>query len=315
MEPEARYTLVGTAVLVRVALATAAIVWLLASGQGKDGRTYKIYFAHQSLEGLEARSDVRMKGIRVGVVTYISFSQDRQGSVEVRVRLQPRTPVRRSTRAVVDRNLITGIATIRLVNETEDSPLLEAVGSDEDVPVIAEGPSQLQEFSDAVTRLAQKADETLTRVNATLSTQNQAAITETLAQLRSLTQSANGLTTRLDGTVANIGSAAQGVSTSTAVMSKEVQRLVDRYDALGEQTIATMRDAAGGLRQLTTDLGRLSVRTDTLLSNGDAELQLTGQQVRSAAEAFRVTARRFDDPRAVLFGPARASLGPGEEGR
>src|SRR5262249_28024636 len=157
-------------------------------------------FAHQSLEGLQLRSDVRMRGIRVGVVSGISFSQDRQGSVEVLVGLQPRTPVRESTRAVVDRNLITGLATIRLVNETESSPLLEVPRPGEDEPVIAEGSSQLQEFSDAVTRLAQKADDTMTRLNQTLSARNQAAITETLDQLRALTKSANALTTRLDGT-------------------------------------------------------------------------------------------------------------------
>jgi hypothetical protein len=44
-------------------------------------------------------------------------------------------------------------------------------------------------------------------------------------------------------------------------------------------------------------------------------LRLTAQQLRSAADALGTTARRFGDPRAVLFGPSQASLGPGEERR
>ena len=142
MEPEARYTLVGTSVLILLALLTAAVVWLVASGQGKDVQTYKIYFAKQSLEGLQNRSDVKMRGIRVGTVTHISFSTRRQGTVEVVVAVAPTTPVRESTQAVVDRNLITGLATIRLVNLTEDSPPLNGPPPGEDEAVIAEGASR-----------------------------------------------------------------------------------------------------------------------------------------------------------------------------
>jgi phospholipid/cholesterol/gamma-HCH transport system substrate-binding protein len=315
MEPEARYTLVGTSVLILLALLTAAVVWIVASGQGRDVQTYKIYFARQSLEGLQIRSDVKMRGIRVGAVTHISFSARRQGTVEVVVGVAPTTPVRESTQAVVDRNLITGLATIRLVNLTEDSPPLKGPPPGEDEAVIAEGSSQLQQFSDTVTQLAERADDTLRRINETLSAQNQAAITETLDQMRQLTKSANSVTTRLDGTLASIGGAADTVRASTREMNGEVHRLADRYDTLGAETTASIREVAGSMRQMSGDVARLSNRTDTLLIDGDAELRLTAQQLRSAADALGTTARRFGDPRAVLFGPSQASLGPGEERR
>lgn len=315
MEPEARYTLVGTSVLILLALLTAAVVWIVASGQGRDVQTYKIYFARQSLEGLQIRSDVKMRGIRVGAVTHISFSTRRQGTVEVVVGVAPTTPVLESTQAVVDRNLITGLATIRLVNLTEDSPPLKTPPPGEDEAVIAEGSSQLQQFSDTVTQLAERADDTLRRINETLSAQNQAAITETLDQMRQLTKSANSVTTRLDGTLASIGGAADTVRASMREMNGEVHRLADRYDTLGAETTASIREVAGSMRQMSGDVARLSNRTDTLLIDGDAELRLTAQQLRSAADALGTTARRFGDPRAVLFGPSQASLGPGEERR
>ena len=315
MEPEARYTLVGTSVLILLALLTAAVVWLVASGQGKDVQTYKIYFAKQSLEGLQNRSDVKMRGIRVGTVTHISFSTRRQGTVEVTLTVAPTTPVRESTQAVVDRNLITGLATIRLVNLTEDSPPLNGPPPGEDEAVIAEGASQLQQFSDTVTQLAENADQTLQRINETLSAQNQAAITETLDQMRLLTKSANKMTARLDGALVSIGGAADSLRSSTREMSGEVHRLADRYDTLGAETTLGIREVSGSVRQMSADVARLSIRTDALLSDGDVELRLTAQQLRSAADALGTTARRFGDPRAVLFGPSQASLGPGEERR
>ncbi len=311
MEPEARYTLVGVSVLILLALATAAILWLTTSGQGQD-LTYKIYFVRQSLEGLQIRSEVRMRGIRVGNVTHISFSAERQGAVEVLVSVDPMTPVRESTHAIVDRNLITSLATIRLLNVTEDSPLLNGTRSGESEAVIAEGESRFQQFSETVDNLAQRADETLRRINETLSAQNQTAITETLDQLRLLTKTANQVATRLDGTVASVGGAADAMRKSTGVLTSEVQRLADRYDELGAETQVGVRDLAGSVRQMSESVTRLSNRTDALLANSDFELRLTAQQLRSAADAMGATARKLGDPRAALFGPSRTSLGPGE---
>jgi phospholipid/cholesterol/gamma-HCH transport system substrate-binding protein len=315
MEPEAKYTLVGTSVLVLLALVTAAVVWLASSGQGTDVQRYKIYFARQSLEGLDVRSDVRMKGIRVGAVTGFSFSTQRPGTVEVVVGIDPATPVKESTRAVVDRNLVTGLATIRLQNVTEDSPAVKRPAPGERDAVIAEGASQLQQFSETVNDLAHRLDETMRRINSTLSPENLAAITETLDHLRSLTRNADGVMARLDGTLVSIGHAADGVHTATASLSGDVHRLADRYDTLGAETTTSIRDVSVAVKQVSADVSQLSRRTESLLVDTDAEVRLTGQQLRGSTDALGVAARKFRDPRATLFGPGAGSLGPGEDRR
>jgi hypothetical protein len=86
--------------------------------------------------------------------------------------------VRQSTRAVVERHLITGIASIRLVNLDETSPPLVATPEGEAYPLIAEGASTLEQFSESVAQLAQHADETMQRINTTLSAENQRALAE-----------------------------------------------------------------------------------------------------------------------------------------
>jgi phospholipid/cholesterol/gamma-HCH transport system substrate-binding protein len=312
VEPEAKYTLVGASVIALLALLTTAVVWLVASGQTEDIQNYTIYFARQSLEGLEVRSDVRMKGIRVGAVTGFSFSTNRAGTVEVDIGISPKAPVRQSTRAVVDRNLVTGVASIRLLNVDETSPTIARNTAGEPNPVIAEGASQLQQFSDTANELAQRADETLRKINETLSTQNQAAISESLNNLRTATRKADGVMTRLDKTLVSFGSAADQLRSSTRGLGADTHRLADRYDGLGAEASAGIREMTGTVRQLSTEVSRLSVRTENLLINSDVELKSTSQQLRNAADSFGTASRRFSDPRAAIFGPADENLGPGE---
>ena len=47
MEPEARYTLVGAAVLILLALVAGAVVWIRSTGEGRDDHRYKIFFVRQ----------------------------------------------------------------------------------------------------------------------------------------------------------------------------------------------------------------------------------------------------------------------------
>jgi phospholipid/cholesterol/gamma-HCH transport system substrate-binding protein len=126
MEPEAKYTLVGTVVLILIALIAAAVVWLRSTGEEFDDRSYKLYFERQSLEGLQPRSKLRMKDPhRLGHrLSHLNLAPWRGRSAG---RVDGSAPVRQSTRAVVRRHLVTGIASILLINLTEDSPPLTEV--------------------------------------------------------------------------------------------------------------------------------------------------------------------------------------------
>jgi len=105
MEPEARYTVVGAVVIILVAIFAALLIWLRSSGEASGDHRYKIYFEHQSLQGLQVRGDVTMRGIKVGAITSLRFASDRPNAVEVVIAVAPDTPVRESTGAVVERNL------------------------------------------------------------------------------------------------------------------------------------------------------------------------------------------------------------------
>jgi len=308
MEPEARYALVGTAVLVLVALLVGAVLWLRGTGQDRDDRLYKIYFQHQSLQGLEIRSDVRMRGIRVGSVTGFLFSKRRRDAVEVFIRVDGATPVRWTTEAIVERHLVTGIASIRLVNPSEESPLLTQTPNDEPYPVIAEGESPFDQFSESLNQLAQRADETMQRINATLSQENQAALTEVLQNLRRISRDA-------DRALLAVGGAADEVRKLAGSIAADAHTLSARYDALNKQARASLQEITGAIGEMREDVARLAARADRLMESGDVELRATAEALRSAADSLRATAGRLRDPRQVIFGPPEGGLGPGEGGR
>lgn len=312
MEPEARYTLVGTAVLVLLALVAAAVLWLRSTGGGGTDRQYKIYFVNQSLEGLEVRSDVRMRGIRVGSVTGFTFSSRRAGAVEVFIRVESSAPVRQSTEAIVERHLVTGIASIRLVNPSELSPLLTMTPEDEPYPVIAEGESAYEQLSESVNQLAQRTDETMQRITATLSPENQAALTEVLKNLRTVSRNADKTVLAAARAAEDVSGAAEEVRKLAAGLSADARTLTARYDALGKQAGTSLNDIAGEVRAMREDVARLAARADRLMASGDVELRATAQALRNAADALAAAGGRLRDPGQVLYGPPQGALGPGE---
>jgi phospholipid/cholesterol/gamma-HCH transport system substrate-binding protein len=315
MEPEAKYTIVGSAVLILLALFAAAIFWLRSSGEGADARPYTIYFERHSLEGLEVRSNVTMRGVRVGSVTGFRFSSQRPGAVVVTISVVPTTPVLQSTRATVERHLVTGLATVRLANVTEQSPPLTQVPPGAEHPVIAEGESTFQYVSATLTQLAQRVDETMQRLNAVLSPENQASLTETLDNLRRVSRRADGTLARADAAFGSVDAAASDVRALAASLTSDVRTLTARYDALGADASLSTRELSEAARKMSADVERLTRRADALLASGDADLRTTAQSLRSAAESVGAAAARLRDPRQVIYGPAEGGLGPGEGAR
>lgn len=312
MEPEAKYTLVGTVVLVLLALIVVAAVWLKGSGGEREDVPFKIYFANQSLEGLQIRSDVKMQGIKVGSVSSFRISLRRPGTVEVVIRVKEDAPVRQSTSASVDRHLLTGIATIRLVNSDETSPPLTALQTDEVFPLIPEGDSEFSKLSDSMTQVVQRADETMRRINLLLTDENRVAFGEIVANLRRITGNMDRTMAGLDRTLASLGGAADEVRGLSAAITKDAGKLIARYDALGAESTTAAREVAVAMRQISADAARLSGRMDALLADGNVELRVTAQELRATANALGAAARRLNDPGRVLFGPAAGSMGPGE---
>jgi phospholipid/cholesterol/gamma-HCH transport system substrate-binding protein len=269
MEPEARFTAIGAALLVLVLAAAAATVWLTRSGPRSDFRYYTVYFERQSLQGLQVGGDVEIRGVQIGRVERFAISRENINRVQVTIRIDGRTPVSTNTVAVVGRKILTGLARIDLVTPGKPGPELVEVLPGEQYPVIAEGQSDFEQLADVANRLAASGTSVLESVDELLSEKNRAALVETLASVRGMSE------------------------------------------AIKNSAETTTREASGTLRELSRAAQALERASDV----GVNELRATAQEARASAEIIARTAERLDNPRAVIFGPDPAHLGPGEKMR
>jgi phospholipid/cholesterol/gamma-HCH transport system substrate-binding protein len=312
MESEARYTLVGAVLLALAAATVVAIVWLTASGSRDDFRYYTIYFQRQSLDGLQVGGDVTMRGIKVGRVEDYELDEANVNRVQVTVRVERNAPVSVNTTAIVQRNLVTGLARISLVTPAQPGAALTAVAAGERHPVIAEGQSNIDQLTASANRLATSGAAALDNVNAALSPENREALGATLANLREFTGALAARSDRIDATTTallrtadEIGLAARAIGESAV----QVQRTADPALA---QAQATLRDVSRALDQIERQAGAVARRLENTADVTSLEVRATAQELRETAEIFARTVDRLRDPRTALLGPAQGQLGPGE---
>lgn len=306
MESDARYTLVGATLLALVAAAIVAVVWLKSSGSRQDVDWYTIYFQRQSLDGLQVGADVTMLGISVGRVEAYAVDRRTMNRVRVTIRVASITPVTPATEAIVQRNILTGIARIALTPPGGASPaLLTAVPAGEDFPVIPEGQSDLDQFAGAANRMAKSGAIALDNVNELLSVENRIAFTQTLAAVRDITATINARMDKLDELTLALTRAATDVGRASRDVAGTATPAVTQLES-------TLRDASRTLERVERESTAVAKRFDAAIEVGTLELGATTREIRATAEMLSRTADRFAEPRAILFGPSERRLGPGE---
>jgi phospholipid/cholesterol/gamma-HCH transport system substrate-binding protein len=314
MESEARYTLVGAVIVALVAATVAAIVWLKGAGAQEDVQRYSIYFQRQPLDGLQVNADVTMLGVSIGRVEGYAVDTRTMNRVRVTVRVAAQAPVTKLTTAVVQRNLVTGIARIALSPPGEAGPIepYRAVAAGEEYPVIAEGKSDLAEIQNAVNRMAKSGTIALDNLNAVLTPDNREALGATLANARDITAALNARMERIDSmvgalalTAADVGQASRDVAASARLMQESARPAVG-------QAQATLQDVSRAAERLERETAAVAQRVDAAVEVGSLELSATARELRATAALLARTLDRVRDPRTLLLGPTEEQLGPGE---
>jgi phospholipid/cholesterol/gamma-HCH transport system substrate-binding protein len=280
METDARYTLVGLIVLGLIASLAIAVVWLSNSGSNETFPRYTIYFKEESPAGLQIDGDVTMRGIRIGKVKELALSRKDIEQVRVVIEAQPGTPVKKDTRALVQRNLLTGLASIDLTGGSQEAAPLTEVLNDEKYPIIAEGSSGLAKLQKSVPELMASANTLFENASKFFSVENQKSVEGSLKNLEVLSTTLANNRDDIDKIIANASQVVSDFKTLSRTMSNGV----------GETSEA--------LRAAITSLA-LSVTS-------------VSENVTRAAKSFKSTTDRIDNPRSIITGPAGSALGPGE---
>jgi phospholipid/cholesterol/gamma-HCH transport system substrate-binding protein len=301
MESEARYAIVGAVVIALVAGLIAAAVWLSKSGFDDDGEKYVIYFRRHDLSGLQTNSYVTMRGIKVGAVTDVQILPDNIEQIKTTVQLRAGTPVKTNTEAVVLRNLLTGFATIDLINSSKEAGNLIGAPSGEDFPVIKEGRTQLAEITSNLPEIVARFGDGASRVNALLSDQNLRSVQMSLANLEKVSGMLASRSQDIEHVVLNFKNFSND-------LSKEGGTILTGID----RTLVGLDETIMALRKEFTE-GANAMRRALVLATRD--MGTIAQSVSQLADAVNVTAERFEDPRSLIIGPPQEALGPGEKVR
>ena len=327
MESEARYTYVGIGLVALIAALVAAVLWLKNVGGKGDFERYAIHFEQQELAGLEVGAAVTLRGIKVGRVEDYALVGNKLNRVRVQVRVDRRAPVLTNTQAVVTRNFVTGIAAITLVNPAVAGAPLAEVPEGETYPVISEGRSNMDEIAGRVSQVGEMAAVALTNVNQLLDANNREAVMAAVRNLRDLSSGLNQRLAALDDTLQRTGRAADRIGLAATQLGQAGERVAGQSErsgtsldgALGEarRTLADARVAIGRIADASEAVQRQAIATarriDDRAASLDDEHGAALSEMRLAIETASRTFDRLREPRAALFGPGRAQLGPGEK--
>ena len=277
MDTHPRYTLVGMIVVIIIALLTLWISWLWKGGSKEKSDFYAIYFRNQSLSGLQIDSIVTMRGIKVGSVKTVAIQPKDIERVRVSIALNHDTPIRTDTRAVIARNLLTGLASIDLIGSTQSALPLTHVPEQDEFAVIKEGQTGLDQFQQSVPELVGKASIALDRIALLLSEKNIEAFSHSLE---------------------NVEKASAGL--------KEVGTVINSADQSFNQLSEVLKEAKGKVAPTLDDFAATIKEVKLIVSGLSAELTIL-------TRSLTTTSQKLSEPRSALLGLSSGELGPGEK--
>ncbi|MDX1549685.1 MAG: MlaD family protein [Lysobacter spongiicola] len=289
METKANYVLIGAFTIVVSVFLLLFALWAANYSSEKSWQEYMVIF-DEPVTGLSEGSSVQYNGISVGTVERLSLAPDDPRRVRALLRVQARAPVKTDTRAKMSMTGITGSPIIQLTGGSPEMPRL-ADASESEIPIIETEPSALQNIADTANRLVARLDQVLSEENvervantlenietmtATVADQRedlraiivnaresseqlQLALANTNRAVedfdRELVDKLPGLVAKLDNTLTELDSAAQGANG----IINENRAAVSSFANDG---LAQLGPTLGELRGLVRDLRRISDRLE-----------------------------------------------------
>ena len=268
METRANYALIGAFTLAVLAAAFMFVFWF-SRGSQEGSREIRVMFT-SSVSGLSRGSNVTFNGVRVGEVKTIELAPNNPAVVFATIEVSDNAPVKQDTRARLEYQGLTGVASIALSGGTNASPPLR---DERGLPVIEAERSDYQNILETLQRLAGRTETALDGINALMAA-NADSIQRTVKNFeefsssldpekvksiiasadtlgKQLTASANRLDklmTSLDG-VFGSGDIA-GVVAEVTDAARSFRKLADNLDARTKEMSAGLsRFTGAGLRQ------------------------------------------------------------------
>lgn len=314
METDAKYAVVGLVVVLLTLAVVAAILWLSDDGLSKNSDEYVVYFENQSLSGLQVDGWVTMRGIKVGTVESIQISNDNIEQLEVVLQLDASTPVKTDSRAVIRRNLLTGLAWVDITGTTQQAPLLKTIDrkSAQGLPVIPEGQTELEAIADSIPRLVEDIGQVAQRANTFLSEDNLRSLTTTLKNVETFSETLAKNDKAITDLVANLSDMSVELKKLSRSWRKVGGSAEASVDSLTEEMQLTLKELRSAIEKVDDEVVVIARAIRNTADVFAAEATTVSKAIDEAARGISRVADQFEDPKGAIFGPNTNTLGPGE---
>lgn len=225
METRANYALVGLFTLAVIAACFGFVYWFRAASNGADRMQYKVVFTG-SVSGLSKGAAVRFNGIRVGEVTSVDLEPDDPSRAVALIEVDPKTPMKTDTRARLEYQGLTGVASIHL-SGSQSTALALTNPDGKGAPTVYADRSDFQDLFETAQRLAAKIDGVVTRVDKILA-DGEAPLANTLRNIEGFSKAVNENSPGISAFIGQMTTTAQRF----AMLSERVERLAEDADTL-----------------------------------------------------------------------------------
>lgn len=310
MNAKVNYILLGLFVLLLGTALIGVILWLGSGGPRKNYDRYLVYMT-ESVSGLSQDAAVKYQGVDIGRVREISLNPKNPKQVRLLLEIEHGTPIKEDTVAILETQGLTGLATINLSGGGLGSADLTRKEGEE-YPVIKSKPSLLGRLDKSLSQLIENLTESSNRFNTLLKDENQAAFSQSLKNLETLTSSLSErkkdlaeLLENLTVIVRNTRQASSHFPEITAQISASVKALEKTANEFSSMA-SSMQEVIGASG---SDIKRFTGSTLPEASALIQELQQTAVNLRRISEQLE------RDPSIILYGAPRPKPGPGEGGQ
>jgi len=303
METRANYTIIGLFTLLIVA-AGFAFVWWFTGASSRGPRTaYDVVF-NGAVSGLQTGSAVTFNGIPIGEVTRLRLDTKDPRKVVATIGVQPGTPIKSDTRASLDAQVLTGLASVGLIGGAIDAAPLPTP-PDGELPRIEADASAVQDLMKSAREVMGRVDDIARRVDDLLRT-NDAKISSVIDNIDKFTKALGDNSGNIDSFLKDVGGAAQRIDTLAA----NLDRVITGIDP--KKVTATIDD----VNQFTGQLDGMATKFNLILDNVNsmttsAEGKGMFAEISGAAAEVRKLAFNLDVRTAELTKNINQFAGPG----
>ena len=257
METRANYVVIGVFTVAVVAAAFAFVWWFTGSSNRGPRTSYDVVF-NGPVSGLQTGSRVTFNGIPVGEVTALRLDTKDPRQVVATIAVQPNTPVRSDTRAGLDMQVLTGLASVGLVGGSLGAAPLPTP-PDGALPRISADASAVQDLVQGAKDILGRVDDISRRVDRLLA-DNETKISSVIDNVDKFSQALGKNAANVDSFLSDVGSAARRVDQ----LAQSLDKVVAAVDP------AKVNSTIDNVQKFTQELGDSSGKVKSFIDDASA---------------------------------------------